>query len=100
MLSCNNSIFNNKNYLQTNSTAEGPHMSCSYPDLALASCDNKALSFDLCPTTWKRFRDNVFAVRTHGSTSVSFLLEYLNNIDQTGKIKFTMQATGMMDWNF
>ena len=100
MLSCNNSIFNNKNYLQTNSTAEGPHMSCSSPDLALASCDNKPLSFDLCPTTWKRFRDNVFAVRTHGSTSVSFLLEYLNNIDQTGKIKFTMQATGMMDWNF
>ena len=31
-LSCNNSIFNNTNYLQTDGTAQGPHMSCSYTD--------------------------------------------------------------------
>ena len=30
----NNSIFNNTNYLQTDSTAQGPHMSGSYADLA------------------------------------------------------------------
>ena len=69
-------------------------MSCSYPDLALASYDNKALTFDFCPTTWKRFHDNVFVVRTHGPTSVSLFLEHLNNIDQTGKIKFTIQVAG------
>ena len=28
-LTCNNSIFNNGNFLQTDGTAEGPHMSCS-----------------------------------------------------------------------
>ena len=61
-LSCNNSIFNNTNYLQTDGTAQGPHMSCSYADLALASYDSKALAFDLSPTTWKRFRDDVFVV--------------------------------------
>ena len=33
-LSCNNSIFNNMNYLQIHGTAQGPHISCSYADLA------------------------------------------------------------------
>ena len=61
-LSCNNSIFNNTNYLQTDGTAQGPHMSCSYADLALASYDSKDLAFDLSPTMWKRFRDDVFVV--------------------------------------
>ena len=28
-LTCNNSIFKNGNFLQTDGTAEGPHMSCS-----------------------------------------------------------------------
>ena len=32
-LSCNNSIFSNANYLQTDGTAQRPHMSCSYADL-------------------------------------------------------------------
>ena len=36
----------------------------------------------------------MFVVRTHGPASVSFFLEYLNNIDKTGKIKFTIQAAG------
>ena len=31
-LSCNNSVFSNKNYLQTDGTAQGPHMPCSYAD--------------------------------------------------------------------
>ena len=93
-LSFNNSIFNNTNYLQTDGTAQGPHMSCSYADLALASYDSKALAFDLSPTTWKRFRDDVFVVWTHGPASVSLFLEYLNKIDKTGKIQFTMQAAG------
>ena len=89
-LSCNNSIFNNTNYLQTDGTAQGPHMSCSYADLALASYDSKALAFDLSPTMWKMFCDDVFVVWTHGPASVSLFLEYLNNIDKTRKIQFTM----------
>ena len=28
-LACNNSIFNNRNFLQTDGTAQGPYMSCS-----------------------------------------------------------------------
>ena len=68
--------------------------SCSYADLALASSDRKALAFDLSPATWKRFGDDVFVVWTHGPASVSLFLEYLNKIDKTGKIQFTIQAAG------
>ena len=38
----NNSIFNNENYLQIDGTAQGPHMSCSYADIAMADFDRGA----------------------------------------------------------
>ena len=65
---CNNSIFNNTNYIQTDGTAQGPNMSCSYSDISMAGHDSKALMYDFPLKVWKRFRD-----------------------DETGKIKFTMQ---------
>ena len=78
----------------TYGTAQGPHMSCSYADLALASYDSKTLAFDLSSTTWKRFQDDAFVVWTHGPASVSLFLEYISKIDKTVKIQFTMQAAG------
>ena len=38
-----------------------------------------------------RFRDDIFVVWTHGSVALNLFLNYLNNLDDTGKIKFTMQ---------
>ena len=35
-LECSNSTFNNKFYLQTDETVQGPHRSCSYSDIAMA----------------------------------------------------------------
>ena len=32
-LRCNKSVFNNTNYIQTDGTAQEPHMSCSYSDI-------------------------------------------------------------------
>ena len=32
-LQCNNSIFNNKHFLQSDGTAQGPHMSCLYSNI-------------------------------------------------------------------
>ena len=87
----NNSIFNNTNYIQTDGTAQGPHMSCSYSDIAMAGHDSKALMYDFPPKVWKRFRDDVFVVWTHDTAKLPSFLDYLNNIDETGKIKFTMQ---------
>ena len=35
-LTCNNSIFNNRNFLQTDGTAQGLHLSCSCSDIAMS----------------------------------------------------------------
>ena len=40
-LNGNNSVFKNSNYLQTDGTAQGHHMTCSYADIAMAYCDRK-----------------------------------------------------------
>ena len=61
-LLCNNSIFNNENYLQRDGTAQGPHMSCSYADIAMADFDKEASEYHLTPRTWKRFRDEIFVL--------------------------------------
>ena len=54
-LKCNNYVFNNTSYLQTDGTAQGPHISCSYTDITMAYHDRKALSCFLSPTTRKGF---------------------------------------------
>ena len=41
-LECNNSVFNDKTFIQTDDTARGQHMSCSYSDITTAHCDNRA----------------------------------------------------------
>ena len=91
-LTCNNSIFNNRNFLQTDGTAQGPHMSCSYSDIAMSKFDTAALQYHFQPTLWKRFRDDILTIWTHGSDTLESFLDYLNQIDSTGKIKFTMQV--------
>ena len=42
-------------YLQTDGTAQGPHMSCSYADLALVIFDNRALAYNCSPKCGKGF---------------------------------------------
>ena len=48
-LNCNNSIFNNTNYIRTDSTGQGSHMSFSYSEIAMAGHDSKALMYDFPP---------------------------------------------------
>ena len=91
-LTCNNFIFNNENYLEIDVTAQGRHMSCSYADIAMADFDKEALEYHLSPTTWKRFRDDVFLLWPHGRESLVLLLEYINSLDPTSKIRFTMEV--------
>ena len=67
-------------------------MSCFYADLALSTFDNRALVYNCSPTMWKRFREDVFVILTHGSATLNLFLDYLNNLDNTDKIKFTMQV--------
>ena len=64
---------------------------CLYSDIAMTGHDSKALMYDFPPKVWKRFRDDVFVVWTHDTAKLASFLDYLNNIDETGKIKFIMQ---------
>ena len=99
-LECNNSVFNDKSFIQINGTAQGPHMSYSYSDLTMAHFDNRVENYTLKPTVWKRFRNDVFSVWTHNINTLSALLDYLNNIDSTGKIKFTLRIADENDLEF
>ena len=66
-------------------------MLCSYSDMAMAGHNSKALMYDFPPKVWKIFRDDVFFVWTHDTAKLPSFIGYLNNIDETEKIKFTMQ---------
>ena len=68
-------------------------MSCHYADLALVTFDNHALANDYSPTTWKRCYGDDFVVWTQGSVALNLFLDYLNNLDDTGKIKLTKLLT-------
>ena len=99
-LTCNNSKFNHQHFLQTDGTAQGPHMSCSYADIAMAKYDSLANNFHLKPSVWKRFRDDIFVLWEHGTASLFSFLDYLNSMDKTGKIKFTIEIAGHTSLEF
>ena len=93
-LTCNNSKFNHQHFMQTDGTAQGPHMSRSYAEIVMTKYDSLANKFHLKPSVWKRFRHDVFVLWEHGAASLSSFLDYLNTMDKTGKIKFTMEIAG------
>ena len=67
-------------------------MSRSYADIAMADFDKEALEYNLSPTTWKRFRDDVFVLWPNGTESLVLFLDYINTLDPTEKIKSTMEV--------
>ena len=46
----------------------------------------------VCLTTWKRFCDDLFVAWIQGFAYLCLFLDFFNNIDETGKIKFTIQV--------
>ena len=90
-LTSSNSKFNDQNFLQTDGTAQGLHMSCSYADIAMAKYDFLANQVHLKPKIWKRFRDDIFTLWEHGVETLTSFLDNLNGMDITGKIQFIME---------
>ena len=70
------------------------HISCSYSDIATSKFDTPPFQYHFQPTLWNRFQDDIFRIWTHGSDTLESFLDYLNQIDLTGKIKFIMQVHG------
>ena len=63
-----------------------------YFNIAVAGDSSKALVCGFSPKVWRRFRDDVFVVWTHNAAKLLSFLDYLNNINDIGKIKFTAQT--------
>ena len=76
-LECYNSIFNNKRFLQSDGTAQGPHMSCSYSDIAIQYFDVKALEYTPATICWKRFWDNIFIAWPHSLDEIDFFFFWI-----------------------
>ena len=74
-LESNNSIFNNKHYLQSDGTVQGPHISSSYSNIAIQYFDIKALEFNHPVTCWKRFRDDIYVVWPHTLEELQVLFQ-------------------------
>ena len=91
-LECNNSIFNNKFYLQTDRTAQGSRMFCSYSYIAMAVYDEKAMDHPFKTLIWKSFRDGVIALWIHSNEYANLYLDYLYTIDASGEIRFAMET--------
>ena len=66
-------------------------MLCSYSEIAVVGYDSKVLSYDFAPKARKRFRYNVLVVWAYDTAKLPSFLDYLNNVDDIGKIKFTMK---------
>ena len=73
-------------------TMQGPHVSCSYSDIALAVHDEKAMDHPFKLLIWKHFCDDVIALWIHSNEDANHYLDYLNTIDVSGKIRFTMET--------
>ena len=101
-LQCNNTTFLDKQYLQTDGTAQGPHMACSYSDIAMDRYDRAVNVPSKSPLVWWRFRDDIFLLWTYTLIELNRFVNYMNNLDDTGKLKYTLKigdASGldMMD---
>ena len=53
----------------------------------MADFDKDALEYHLSPTTWKRFRDDVFILWLRGRESLVLFLDYIKILDPTEKNK-------------
>ena len=69
-------------------------MSCSYADITMAKYDSLVNKIHLNPSVLKKFRDDISVLWEHGTTSLSSFLDYLNTMEKTGEIKFTMPIAG------
>lgn len=90
-LQSNNTSFNKKNFLQTDGTAQGPHMACSYSDLAMARYDKIANETEKSPLLWVRFRDDVFMIWILSIEELHEFVSIMNNADPTGKLKYELK---------
>ena len=61
-------------------------------DITIEQFDKKTLEYNLAVIGWKRFREDIFLVWPHFAEDLNLFFNYMNNIDRTKKIQFTMEV--------
>ena len=87
-----NSIFNNKHFLQSDGTAQGPYMPCSYNDIVIQYFNVKFLEYTPATICWGRFTDDIFIVWSRSIDRLDVFFDYMNKVDPTKKIQFTLEV--------
>ena len=70
-MECNNFVFNDKILIQSDGTAQGPHMPYSYSDNMLW----RILTMQTTTTVWQHFREDIFSVRTQNIDTLPAFLD-------------------------
>ena len=92
VLTTNNFLFDNKEYLQIGGTAMGTKLAPSFENLFMGHFEDKFIySYPLQPFIWKRFIDDIFFVWTNGQEKLDKFVNYLNHCHET--IKFTLETS-------
>ena len=92
VLTTNNFLFDNKEYLQIGGTAMGTKLAPSFANLFMGHFEDKFIySYPLQPFIWKRFIDDIFFVLTYGQEELDKFVNYLNHCHET--IKFTLETS-------
>ena len=97
-LSWNNVVFNNTNYIQRTQLKVLICSEGDWFDIVMVGHDGKNLVYDFPPKVWKWFRDNAFVIWTQDTAKLPSFLNYLNNIDDTGKLKLITQIFKWRKW--
>ena len=98
-LECSNFIFNNKHFLQSDCTAQGPDMWCSYSHIAIQYFDVQALENTQAAICWKIFKDDIFIVWPHNIDEPDVFFNCMNKVNPTKKIQIAVEvATGTLEF--
>ena len=74
-------------------------MSRSCSDIAMQYFDIRALKYTPTGICWKRFRDDIFIVYPHSIDEPVIFCDYMDKVDPTKKIQFTMEiATDTLEF--
>ena len=86
--------FNGKHYHQIAGTAMGTKLAPSYANLFMTKFEKSHVyTYQLQPTQWKRFIDDIFMIWPHGMDSLLEFLEHLNTVHPTIKFTSTISQT-------
>ena len=92
VLTHNNFIFGEDNYLQISGTSMGTKMAPSMACLFMGLLESRLLlSSPKAPLMWTRYIDDIFFIWTHGSEELDSFLQMCNNFHSS--IKFTSESS-------